>query len=333
VAKTSHHVEVVTEIVVIASDTAVRGGIQDAWLEKGLRLPLSVRCGQPDACNVPNNCSIVWLETQSCMVLNESHFALRPILLQAAFAFLELRVRPISLKEGLYTYRIHLPVPNSVTFQTTSLEGSLDVVAVPSPQLSDVWVCSGVQHCDDELAPNVKHLPEAFVYIVVKDIDGYAINRSDVLLSIVHVAETLNRSTTLSAVHDSITDRYVVALGNFDTPGQHRIFLATDATSQSSATQLEKVRFTVVCSDGYTAGEATNRCVADGFHTKWILIGAGATAIVLVGGTVVLVKRRHRNLQAIIVLLFTEVFPIRRSPVCLLAVPIHPAVMWVLLGV
>ncbi len=299
--------KVVTEIVVIAFNTSVTGGIQDTWLDKGLRLPLDLRCGQPDACNVPNKCPIVWLETQSCMVLNETHFGLDPIELSAGLALLNLTVRTLSLREGLYTYRVHLPVPNRLTFPTTSLEGSLEVVAVPSPRLSDVWICSRVRHCDAAAALEaiVKHLPQTFVYIVAKDIDGYTINRPDMLLRIIHVAETLNRSNILSAVYDSSTGRYFVALGSFDVPGQHRIYLATDAASEPSVGQFEKVRFSVECSDGYLINKDTNSCVK-GLNTQWILAGAAAAALVVIGGLVILVRKRGTHLQAIMVMLLTE---------------------------
>ena len=309
VAKANHHVKVVTEIVVIAFNTSVTGGIQDTWLDKGLRLPLDLRCGQPDACNVPKNCPIVWLETQSCMVLNETHFGLDPIELSAGLALLKLTVRTLSLREGSYTYRVHLPVPNSLTFPTTSLEGSLEVVAVPSPRLSDVWICSRVQHCDAAAAleASVKHLPQTYVYIVVKDIDGYTIDRPDMLLSIIHVAEMLNRSELLSAVYNVSTGRYFVALGNFDAPGQHRIFLATDAASEPSAGQVEKVRFSVECSDGYSINKGTDRCVADGFtnllDVSVILIGfiAGVVLLSLLMLMIFLVRSRMDEMKRIMI--------------------------------
>jgi hypothetical protein len=47
--------------------------------------------------------------------------------------------------------------------------------------------------------------------------------------------------------------------------------------------------------------------VVDAFDTKWVLVGAGATAIVVVGGVAVVVRKRHAHLQAIMLLLFTEV--------------------------
>jgi hypothetical protein len=43
--------------------------------------------------------------------------------------------------------------------------------------------------------------------------------------------------------------------------------------------------------------------------TTWILVGAGSAAVVLVGGLVVVVRKRHAHLQAIMAMLFSEVPP------------------------
>jgi hypothetical protein len=43
-----------------------------------------------------------------------------------------------------------------------------------------------------------------------------------------------------------------------------------------------------------------------GFDTVWLLVGAGATAAVVVSGLVVLIRRRHAHLQAIFMMLLTE---------------------------
>jgi hypothetical protein len=47
--------------------------------------------------------------------------------------------------------------------------------------------------------------------------------------------------------------------------------------------------------------------VKEGLSTSWILAGAGGSAILVLGGLVVLVRKRHAHLQAIMVMLFTEV--------------------------
>ena len=55
---------------------------------------------------------------------------------------------------------------------------------------------------------------------------------------------------------------------------------------------------------------------AQGFDTVWLLVGAGATATVVVSGLVVLVRRRRGRLQAILVMLLTET-SILVSSICL----------------
>ncbi len=46
--------------------------------------------------------------------------------------------------------------------------------------------------------------------------------------------------------------------------------------------------------------------VKEGLSNTWILVGAGATAVAIVGGLVLLVRKRHADLQAIMVMLLTE---------------------------
>jgi hypothetical protein len=47
--------------------------------------------------------------------------------------------------------------------------------------------------------------------------------------------------------------------------------------------------------------------VKEGLSSSWIVAGAGGSAILVLGGLVVLVRKRHAHLQAIMVMLFTEV--------------------------
>jgi hypothetical protein len=47
--------------------------------------------------------------------------------------------------------------------------------------------------------------------------------------------------------------------------------------------------------------------VADGVDTTWILVGAGVSAVVVVAGLTIVVRKRHAHLQAILLMLFTEV--------------------------
>ena len=58
-----------------------------------------------------------------------------------------------------------------------------------------------------------------------------------------------------------------------------------------------------------TSCELLSRTVTihEPLRTSWILAGAGAAAVVVTGGLFIVVRKRHANLQAIMVLLFTEV--------------------------
>jgi hypothetical protein len=47
-----------------------------------------------------------------------------------------------------------------------------------------------------------------------------------------------------------------------------------------------------------------------GFDTTWLLVGAGVSAVVVVAGVTILVRKRHAHLQAIMMQLFTEVSPV-----------------------
>jgi hypothetical protein len=46
--------------------------------------------------------------------------------------------------------------------------------------------------------------------------------------------------------------------------------------------------------------------IEHGFDTVWLLVGAASTAVVVVSGLVVLIRRRHAHLQAIFMMLLTE---------------------------
>ena len=66
---------------------------------------------------------------------------------------------------------------------------------------------------------------------------------------------------------------------------------------------------TVVWPGGVRAMPADSAVVqpAEGFNTSWMLVGAAVTSLVVIGGLVVLVRRRRKHLQAILLMLLTEV--------------------------
>jgi hypothetical protein len=63
----------------------------------------------------------------------------------------------------------------------------------------------------------------------------------------------------------------------------------------------------VVWPGGIYAAPADLAEAENGFDTKWILFGGAATAVIVVSGLVVFVRRKHSHLQAILTSLFAEV--------------------------
>ena len=58
---------------------------------------------------------------------------------------------------------------------------------------------------------------------------------------------------------------------------------------------------------GGTDAPPADSAVSNGFDTKWVLVGAGLSALVVVGALIIVVRKTRKNLQAIMVMLFTEV--------------------------
>jgi hypothetical protein len=86
-------------------------------------------------------------------------------------------------------------------------------------------------------------------------------------------------------------------------PGTYTLVVrASNSWSEAlgHATSCELLRRTIV--------------VEEGFNTHAILGGAGGAAVVVVGAIVLVVRKRHAHLQAIMVMLFTEVSPLSDKP-------------------
>jgi hypothetical protein len=91
-------------------------------------------------------------------------------------------------------------------------------------------------------------------------------------------------------------------------PGLYQLVVSADnawneASGQGSGCEL--LRRTITVEEGFN----------EGFSTNSVLGGAGVAAVVVIGGLVIVVRKRHAHLQAIMVMLFTEVSPRRRAPV------------------
>ena len=93
-------------------------------------------------------------------------------------------------------------------------------------------------------------------------------------------------------------------------PGRYELVVsASNAWSENGlATSCELMRRTIT--------------IKEGLSTTWILVGAGSTSVVVVGGLIIVVRKRHTHLHAIMAMLFTEVRTIQQLQ-AILAALIH----------
>ncbi len=131
------------------------------------------------------------------------------------------------------------------------------------------------------------------VWLYAIDIDGLPINQTEAEIRLAFG----DRNVPMQWSRGS--NMYVAAVPAELTlqPGQYDLVMsASNAWGETGpATSCELLRRTIT--------------VKEGLSTSWIVAGAGGSAVVVVGGLVILVRKRRAHLQAIMGLLFTEVGP------------------------
>ncbi len=184
-------------MIVLAHNASGDYGIGREWLTNGLELyefP-KLTCGKPPvpSCNLPNNCSTIWLESFDCSVLNETHFIVRVESLQEGFAQLNVSANVQSLPDGSYGFALYLPVPNSATQQVVSkIDGVFDVTGVAYPPSSELFVCQfDKQHKDVRVNVTVPYSASSTIYfqVLAKDIDGHVLikQQNSLMVNVINV--------------------------------------------------------------------------------------------------------------------------------------------------
>ena len=118
------------EILVIANNATAEGGIQDGWLTNGLARVdmLVVRCGKPAVCNLRDNCTTIWIDSNNCSTFNESHLSVEVVSLADGLAQLSVEAHALSLLDGTYHFTIYLPIPNNISMSTVAtISGALTI--------------------------------------------------------------------------------------------------------------------------------------------------------------------------------------------------------------
>ena len=180
-------------------------------------------------------------------------------------------------------------------------EGSL-----PSNLYSEVRVVVQVQslvscrhtRAGVHIEPNTESVPIATlirVRLFAKDVDDLPISFTRAEISLGFGDHTIPMQWTRGS------NQYVadVPAELAAQPGRYDLVVrANDAWNETGpAPSCELLRRTII--------------VQEGLSTTWILVGAAVAAVVVLGGLLVVVRKRHAHLQAIMLVVFTEVSAIQ----------------------
>ena len=214
-------------------------------------------CGKPPvpSCNIPNNCTTIWLESFDCSVLNETHFVLRVESLQEGFAQLAVSAHVQSLPDGNYDFALYLPVPNPAVQQVVSkINGTFTVTGVADPHQSELFVCQfNRQHKDVSVNVTIPYSASSTIYfqVLAKDVDGHALSKleqNSLVVNFINVEtgkSTLSEPTSFFTNADSPCDPngvqtyYVASVhGNLLT-GRYDVEIANPLQSFGSSHKLD----------------------------------------------------------------------------------------------
>ena len=109
-------------------------GIIGWWqpLLGGIQLTLLLtKCDKPNVCT--SQCTTMWLMTQDCAILNESHIFANVLSVSDGLAQLQVVAHARALADSTYNFTLFLPTPNNATNQTVAkIEGIFTVSGNPS---------------------------------------------------------------------------------------------------------------------------------------------------------------------------------------------------------
>ena len=149
------------------------------------------------------------------------------------------------------------------------------------------------------IEPNAESVPIASlirVHLFAKDVDDLPISftRAEVSLGFGDQTIPMQWSRGSNQYVADVPAELIAQPGRYDL-----VVRANNAWDETGpAPSCELLRSTII--------------VREELSTAWILVGAAAAAVVVIGGLVILVRKRGAHLQAIMVMLFTEV---RANPV------------------
>jgi hypothetical protein len=170
----------------------------------------------------------------------------------------------------------------------SNLHSEVRVVAQVQSLVSCVHTRAGVH-----IEPNAESVPIATlirVHLFAKDVDDLPISftRAEISLGFGDQTFLMQWSRGSNKYFADVPAELAAQPGSYDL-----VVSVKDAWNETGpASSCELLRRTII--------------VREGLNTQWILAGAAATAVVVIGGLVILVRKSGAHLQAIMVMLLTE---------------------------
>ncbi len=244
-------------IAVLASNVAGRYGLHNAWRLNGLSDSSAVKCGPPAPCIFGSACTTIWLQSIDVLCADVSPMALQVNASESDFAdettaLIVLDMRAQGMREGRYSFTLHLPVANSTAWMYQPVAGWLDVMGVADAAKSEASVCQG-QTCSSPTATrfnstNSGGLPVS-VTILAKDVDGLELRRAGEAIAVVLRSRGID-ARIIQAVYSTASQHYTAEVTALTVAGEFSVAVQTPLGTAFKAS------FTMVCAAGYEAAPA-----------------------------------------------------------------------------
>jgi hypothetical protein len=125
------------------------------------------------------------------------------------------------------------------------------------------------------------------VHLYANDVDSLPVNFTRAEIGLAFAGRNISMQWSRGSNH------YVADVQSSEPGSYDLVVTASNAWKENgSGSSCELLRRTIT--------------VKEGLSTSWIMVGAACAALVIIGGLMILVRKRHAHLQAIMVMLFTE---------------------------
>ena len=243
-------------VVVVAFNVAGLNGIADGWRRNGLGPSSPVVCGPPRNCTFPAPCATIWIELADCSIfaLSSVRIVRESSEFSTTVASLVLEAQVVSLSEGTVTFRMHLPVTDTVVWSYQSMDGALVVAAVADAGRSNLTVSQGGGRnasADGARFESTNGAPPLLVEVAAYDVDGFPLARAGETVTVIVSLDGQSSTTQqVQSVYDEDSQRYRAVISGLVVVGRWSVELETPIG------RAAKTKFALTCASGYDAASS-----------------------------------------------------------------------------